>query len=77
MKTYRSNFEKYKVEKPDIVHDKLESLKVRCKCGHTMSIAAYLDYRICNFCGSKVINNTKEHFKYKLLKELRKNETKN
>ena len=55
----------------------LEDLKVKCSCGHTFLMTVQQDTALCNHCGKKVQNNTKEHFKYKLLKELRKNENKN
>ena len=52
--------------------DKLNELKVRCECGHTLIIPVYRDYNICTHCGKKVQNNTLLHFKFKLLKQMRK-----
>lgn len=53
--------------------DNLEELRVVCECGHTKRIPVFLDSVICNFCGKKLINNTKAHFKYKLRKALNEN----
>lgn len=50
----------------------LEKLKVKCPCGHSMVMPVYLDYMICDYCGRKVLNNTKLHFMYKVRKELNK-----
>ena len=44
----------------------LDQLKVRCTCGHTMIIPVFKDSIVCNYCGKKVMNNTKLYFKYKL-----------
>ena len=47
---------------------KLEELKVKCQCGHTMIMPVYCDSMICTFCGKRVLNNTLLHFKYKFRK---------
>lgn len=44
--------------------------KLHCKCGHSLIIPVYKDFCICSYCGAKVINNTKEHFKYKMRRML-------
>lgn len=41
---------------------------IKCKCGHSVFIPVYKDNIICKWCGCKVVNNTKKHFKYKLRK---------
>lgn len=52
--------------------EKLEELKVKCKCGHTIIMPVQYDYIICSHCKRKVKNNTKEWFKYNLYKAIRK-----
>lgn len=49
-------------------NDELSTLKVKCKCGHVIIISVQVDSTICSHCRRKVMNNTKEHFKYKLRK---------
>lgn len=44
---------------------------VKCKCGHSVFIPVFKDDLICHWCGYKVINTTKNHFKYKLRKVLK------
>lgn len=40
---------------------------VQCKkCGHKILISADKDYRICNWCNSKVYNDTKTYFMRKM-----------
>ena len=43
---------------------------IKCKCGNSMSIPACKDFAICTWCGKKIYNKTKNHFKYKLRKEV-------
>ena len=45
---------------------------VKCICGHSIHIPAFLDKIVCSYCGRKVKNTTKNHFKYKLRKLLHK-----
>lgn len=49
----------------------LENLKVKCECGHTLIMPVQHDYLICSHCKRKVKNNTKEWFKYNLIKKLK------
>ena len=45
------------------------ALKVQCKrCKCKIFIPAYEEYRLCCFCGNKIINNSKAHFMYKMRK---------
>lgn len=46
-------------------------LKVKCKCGHTLSFISN-HYTICSHCGRKVYPTKKTEFKDKLLKEINK-----
>lgn len=45
-------------------------IKVKCKCGHILTIPVYIDKLICNWCGRLVHNNSKSYFKYKIRKEV-------
>lgn len=70
----------YKTEKE---LDKLKNIEQEyikvCKCGHRLTIYPYekKTSKVCNWCGNLVFVNEKEEFKYKLQKELKKNEDKN
>lgn len=66
-------FFKYKVNKTE---DKnVTSIKVKCKyCGHTNSIPAFKEDKICNWCHNKIKNTSPAHFKYKLLKLMKEND---
>ena len=46
--------------------DYFKPLKVKCKCGHVVTLPAYVDEIICTWCKKKIKNNTKAHFIYKL-----------
>ena len=49
------------------------NIKNKCpRCGHTQVIPVFKDFGNCSFCGKKISNKTKLHFKYKLQKELNK-----
>lgn len=49
----------------------IKLLKVKCKCGHTISFISN-HYTICNHCGRKVYPTKKSEFKEKLLKEIKR-----
>ena len=49
--------------------DKMADLTVKCSCGYSIIMPVYVDAYICNYCGNKVMNNTREHFMYKIRKE--------
>ena len=53
------------------LHEQLKHLIVKCKCGHMMLMPVQQDFKICSYCGHKVLNNTKLYFLYKLRKELK------
>lgn len=56
-----------KAKKDRIEDDNYSSVRVYCKkCGHTNIIPAYIDKKECTWCHSKVLNDTKVHFKRKL-----------
>lgn len=43
--------------------------KIKCNCGHSIVIQPNKDYKICSWCGNKVINKRKI-FKENLLEKL-------
>ena len=48
-----------------IIHDKLQDeLIQKCVCGHSLPFGIKQPYKICTWCGRKVINNTKARFIY-------------
>ena len=49
----------------------IKLLRVKCKCGHTLSFISN-HYTICNHCGNKVYPSKKCEFKDKLMKEIKK-----
>ena len=53
-----------------IAKERIENT-VKCKCGHSVFIPAFKDDSLCDWCKCKVINTTKNHFKYKLRKVLK------
>lgn len=58
-------FKKLMREKQKITYD--------CKCGHRVTIPAFLNRRICSWCGNWVYKNQKDKFKENLRKEFKKN----
>jgi hypothetical protein len=67
-------YKKKYIQDLETLQDNLEQLKVKCSCGHTKVMPAFVDSVICNYCGKRLHNNTKAHFLYKLRKELKRNE---
>lgn len=56
----------------EIELQKLEELKVKCECGHTLIMPVQENYLICSHCMKKVKNNTKAWFVYNYYKTIRK-----
>ena len=54
-----------------ILMDKLNKYRVKCKCGHTLTLISR-KYEICTWCGRKVYRSKKDEFLDKLKKEIRK-----
>lgn len=44
--------------------------KVKCKCGHTMTIRPTNKKKLCSWCGNYVYREAKDEFKNILLKKL-------
>lgn len=65
---------KKQFEKDTKIFDSVNKIKVKCKfCGHTETIPVFLDEKLCSQCKRMIINTTTSHFKYKMRKELEKN----
>ena len=48
-----------------ILHAKLQDeTNQKCECGHTLTFGIKQPYKICTWCGRKVINNTRARFIY-------------
>ena len=50
---------------------------VMCKCGRKIAIPYCIDKKVCDWCGHYVYRTPELEFKYKLEKEIRKNEKSN
>ena len=46
---------------------------VKCKCGASLFMPAFLDFRICRHCKNKVYRNEKIKFEYEMKSRLCKN----
>lgn len=44
--------------------------KVKCKCGHSISMANRINKKLCSWCGNYVYKNEKDKFKDMLLKKI-------
>lgn len=68
----------YKKSKKYITEDKNRTeVKVYCKyCGHSQQIPAYVDQKICSYCKKMIQNNSKAHFRYKLINMIKENDKK-
>ncbi len=58
------------VESPNKYSEKIQELRIKCKCGHSVNMPVYVSNNICSWCGRKIINNSKERFKYMLKKKM-------
>ena len=45
--------------------------KVKCNCGASVFMPAFLDYRICNWCKNKVYRNEKVKFESEMKSRLK------
>lgn len=64
---------KQTTHKEDLLKEKnLTNGKTKCECGHVLIIPAYVNYMFCRVCGKKVTNQSRDHFKYVMLKKLDK-----
>lgn len=46
--------------------------KIKCKCGHSISIPPHLEKCVCHWCGNYVFRNKNDEFKFRL-KEMMNN----
>ena len=52
----------------------LQSIKFKCEyCGHTNTLPAYIDNKICGWCKHKIYNKSKAHFNRTILMLLQEN----
>ena len=58
-------------------YDNMKPCRVRCpKCDHSNTLPVFTSYKMCGYCGTKIINKTRARFKYmlrKTMKEMSKN----
>lgn len=45
--------------------------RIKCKCGHSISIPNCINKTLCSWCGNYVYKNEKDKFKNILLKKLK------
>lgn len=45
--------------------------KVKCKCGHTVSIPSFMNKKLCTYCGKYIYKEAKDEFKDILLRKLK------
>ncbi len=56
-------------------HDEIQKAFISCShCGHKVIIRKKEDKVLCSWCKNYVFKNKSDYFKYKLKKEMRKNE---
>ena len=66
-----------RVENPMKYHNKIANIKHKCKhCGHTIIIPEFVDRNLCDHCGHWIYRTPQLEFKYKLRKEMKKNDNK-
>lgn len=59
------SWKEFEIEKKNIIDTRL-----KCPCGHVIIFSVLNDYKICSWCGRKIINTTKARFKYMLKKKM-------
>lgn len=52
-----------------ILNEKIRSMSIKCKCGRYCYVGLKRNYRICSWCGRKILSK-KEEFKTRLMKLL-------
>lgn len=61
--------------KDDKIFNTYSQIKVKCKiCGHVNTMPVFVDVKDCWFCHNKMHNNTSAYFKYKMRKEIERND---
>ena len=61
-KKYRNDIDRY--------YSATEDIRTICKCGNRVKLPVMKSYIICDWCGRKIINDSKARFKYMLKKKL-------
>ena len=63
---------RYFKEQPQKYAKAMRDITYLCPvCKHSMVFPVWQTYKVCSWCGWKVRNNTKEHFKYMLRKKMK------
>ena len=59
--------------KKEILKDKNRvSITMKCKyCGHTNTIPAFVEEKICSYCHKKIKNTTQAHFTKTMLEKIK------
>lgn len=70
MKNKKGN--KRYIDKVAKIADKLKYYNVKCKCGHTNTMSAKEEKKICNWCGNYVFRNKQAEFEYRLRERINK-----
>ena len=62
-----------KKPKKEILKDKNRvSITMKCKyCGHTNTIPAFIDNKICSWCHKRISNQTQAYFTKKILETMK------
>lgn len=63
---------KFSYENPTEFMRVMRQVTYRCKCGHSVVIPAFVNKKICHWCGKWVYKSDREEFKEKLRKEIKK-----
>ena len=58
------------IDKEALLQDKLKDNNVICKCGHTNTISAKEEKKICKWCGNYVFRNKQKEFEYRLKEKM-------
>ena len=54
------------------MHDAMQKIRIKCKCGHSIVVPPKINRVICSWCGNYVYKDPKEQFKHDLIKMMRK-----
>ena len=68
MKNKKGN--KRYIDKEAKIAERLKDNNVICKCGHTNTMSAKEEKKICNWCGYYVFKNKQKEFEYRLREKM-------
>lgn len=46
--------------------DEMAKLKVKCSCGHSVIVPAFVDRKLCRYCHRYVYKDPQTEFRYKM-----------